>query len=574
MDKQDIKIKNVKSSYVLVLTKMNGENVGFIPYDIIELSRGIKTVSELSFTVNKYYGADNSLNVIYDELKVGRCIKLDDEETFVIHEITTSKNLVKTVRAFGKEKKLFKNNAEFEDITLTIKNPYEDIPDCYSLDELLYEDTGWKVGYVSDKVLYNANETILDVLQGNTVTVDMTSPKLRYQEDVSTNWYDYINNDISEQFECYPVFDSYNKLVHLYSDDELGERLQLFLSYDNYLKSHEVTTSIEDIITRMTVEGNDDLTIIEENPTGERYIENFSYFIEQEEMSKELIDALSEYDKATVVRTRQWYELREQKAEKEAIMQTKKIRLTQIYKKIQALKVVADSTSDEAFRAEQLEQIVELIDEQVPLEAEINTLTLEIKDLNTRIYVLNMLCKKKYATFLNNNEGDSGILIFNESLLNELKEFVFCDTYGNDCITNALDLYKIGLRQLSKNCKPTKTWSIDTVNFINKLIDNGFRQQWNGELALGDMIILQDDEGNIEPVYFIGYTQKFKKGEESIQLELSNIKENNDFSLTIGERLTLAKESYKIIKSSKSTINKVKRARVGLNYDKINKEIL
>ena len=37
------------------------------------------------------------------------------------------------------------------------------------------------------------------------------------------------------------------------------------------------------------------------------------------------------------------------------------------------------------------------------------------------------------------------------------------------------------------------------------------------------------------------------------------MKENNNFSLTIGERLTLAKQSYKIIKSKKCTINKLRR---------------
>ena len=68
----------------------------------------------------------------------------------------------------------------------------------------------------------------------------------------------------------------------------------------------------------------------------------------------------------------------------------------------------------------------------------------------------------------------------------------------------------------------------DRKKFIERLLDNGFRQHWNGELGLGDMIILKGNE-SIEIIYLIGYTQKFD--DKTIQLELSNKKEENDFSL-------------------------------------------
>ena len=85
------------------------------------------------------------------------------------------------------------------------------------------------------------------------------------------------------------------------------------------------------------------------------------------------------------------------------------------------------------------------------------------------------------------------------------------------------------------------------------------------------MIILKGNE-SIEIIYLIGYTQKFD--DKTIQLELSNKKEENDFSLSIGERLTQGKEAYRIAKKSRSTINMVNKNRYGLTYDKINKKIL
>lgn len=560
-----MRIRGAKDSYTLILCKMNGKKMGMIPYTSVEIKRGIKTVSELSFTVSKYYGEDNKLNILYDELKTERFIYLDEDECYVIKSISEQNEKIKTVTAYSREKKLFKITAEFEDISITLKTPYDDIEGCFSLDELLYDATGWHIGYVSPKVLYKSNETILNNITKETEATLTTEEKLRYQESVSTNWYDYINNDISEQFECFPVFNSYDKTIDLYSDEELGNDPNLILSYDNYLKNIECVSDTEDIITKLTLSGNDDLTISEVNPSGDTYVENFSYFIESKEMSDSLITALELYYKMVKIRAVEWNRLREEKAEKESVMTAKKTELLLVYSTIKSVEFAISQSSDEAFNSKQQERLVELNDKKVLLERDINLLNTEINLLQESIENINKLCKKKYAT------DENGRLIFNEQLLNELKDFIYQDTYSNDSITEALTLMQIGERQLSEKCYPKKTWSVDSINFIERLIDNGFRQHWNGELGLGDMIILKGNE-SIEIIYLIGYTQKFD--DKTIQLELSNKKEENDFSLSIGERLTQGKEAYRIAKKSRSTINMVNKNRYGLTYDKINKKIL
>lgn len=561
-----MKIRGVKDSYTLILCKMNGERMGMIPYSSVDsIKRGINSVSELTFSVHKYYGEENLRNPLYDELKTERFIELDNDECYVIKNISEVNERLKSVTAYSREKKLFKNMAEFEDITLTLKNPYTDIEGCFSLDELLYDATGWRVGYVSDKVLYRSNETVIDNITGETETTLTNEEKLRYQESVSTNWYDYINTDIAEQFECYPVFDSYNKVVNLYSDDELGEDPQLMLSYDNYLKEIELSDDTEDIVTKLVLSGNDDLTISEVNPSGETFVEDFSYFIESREMSDALISALELYYVMVKKRAIEWNRLRGEKAEKQSQLTAKKNELLIIYSTIKSLEFTMKQSNDDAFNAKTQERLVELNDRRVLLEKEVNELDENIKLLDASIENINKLCKKKYAT------NDNGILIFTESLLNELKEFIYQDTYSNDAITDGLTLMRIGKRKVSQSCYPTKTWTISSVNFIERLIDNGFRQHWNGELGLGDMIVLKGDEF-IEIIYVIGYTQNFK--DKTIELELSNKKAENEFSLSIGERLTQGKEAYKIAKKSRSTINMVNKNRYGLTYDKINKKIL
>ena len=562
-------IKELKDSYELILCKINGKPMGKIFYEsLTSLSRGIEKVSELSFTVNKYYGVEGLENPLYNELKTERLIILDNIETYVIKNIVEQNETVKTVTAYSREKKLFRITAEFEDICITLKTLDNTVSNCYTLDELLYEDTGWHLGNISDRVLYVSNSNITDILQEEKGSLSNVE-KLRYQESVSSNWYDYIMNDIAEQFECYPIFDSYNKLVHLYDETELGENLQLILSYDNYLKSKEKTTDTEDIVTRLVLSGNNDLTVVGCNPTGYRYIEDFSYFMESGEMSDELTSALELYNEVIKKLIVQWNNYREQKAYKEGIYVEKQKLLLINYNTIQSLEIAIGLTESERYMAELSEQLVNKKDERCLLEKDIDTLYEEIRILSEQITIINKLCKKKYATKTGEVGGE---LIFNDELLDELKEFTYQDTYSNDNITDELLLMETGMRKLSEMKYPTRTWSIDSMNFVERLIDNEFRNQWNGQLGLGDMIILKDEDIEDDVVYLVGYTQNFK--DKTLQLELSNKKGNKEFSLSIGERLTQAKEVYKNYNKNKYLLNSIKLNRLGVEYDKINGQIL
>lgn len=560
-------IKELKEKYTLILRKMNGQPMGTILYQSIEsITKGIQTISELTFTVNKYYGVNNEINPLYDELKNERFIDLDDVETYIIKSVKEVNDTSKTITAYSREKKLCKSKVEFEDICLTLKTRDENISSCYTLDELLYEDTGWRLGYISDRVLYTSNLTIEDIL--NNVESDETNitniEKLRYQESVSTNWYDYIMDDISTQFECYPIFDSYNKLINLYDESELGDNLELVLSYDNYLKLNEKTTSTEEIVTRLTLVGNEDLTVVNCNPTGLRYIENFTYYIENEEMSNDLIDALELYDIMTKERTIRWNELRILKEEKNTVFAEKQKKLLLVYSMIQSLETALNMTTSDSYKSVLSQQLTEQIDQRTLLERDINILYAEIQTISEEITVLNKLCRKEYATDRN------GDLIFDSELLDELKEFIYQDTYTNDNITSDTDLLKLGLKQLGELSRPTKSWTIDSVNFIERLLDNDARNQWEGQLGLGDMIILKGDTA--EPIYLVGYTQDFKN--QRLHLQISNKKANNDFSLSIGERLTQAKEAYEDLKANKYLLNSIKLKRLGVSYDKINRGFL
>ena len=254
-----------------------------------------------------------------------------------------------------------------------------------------------------------------------------------------------------------------------------------------------------------------------------------------------------------------------ERAEKNEEFEKKQKSLLMVYSMIQSLETAINMAEDGQYKAMLSEQLQQQKDERVLLEDRgVNILYEEIRALSEEITELNFACRKENA------EDDKG-KIFTTELLDELKEFIYQDTYSNDNIISDKDLIKMGMVKLSELSQPTKSWSIDSVNFVERLIDNGFRNQWQGQLGLGDMILLKGDN-EVEAIYLVGYTQNFK--DKTLELELSNKKANNEFSLSIGERLTQAKEAYENTMRNKYLLNSIRLKRLGVNYDKINREFL
>ncbi|MFD3258783.1 phage tail spike protein [Paenibacillus lentus] len=86
----------------------------------------------------------------------------------------------------------------------------------------------------------------------------------------------------------YSIADKYNAIVEFNTDAKtvsfkkpelFGLNRGLTFSFGKYLKSMNKQTTADQMVTRLTAKGKDDLTIHHVNPTGQGYIENFSYFV-------------------------------------------------------------------------------------------------------------------------------------------------------------------------------------------------------------------------------------------------------------------------------------------------------
>lgn len=541
----------------ITLHKTNRRLIGELQSSFIKtLTSSIDSVDVLTIRVPKYYIGHNGKKIkyqFYEQILEERLLSLNEKDYFVIKEVNIDEDLdnsYKEITANSLEHKLTKIDINVEDVGFQLKTPDEEYG-IYSLNDYMKSETGWSFGNIDDKVLNNLDGT----------------EKMRWQESISTNWYDYITKNIREQFECVPFFNTQNKTIDLCNIESFGDKITLCLNYDSYIKSLSRKRSSSELITRLKLIGNGDMNIIGATPTGYDYIENYSYFIENNEMSDELINDIKTYEIMVEKRTVTWHELIELKTTKFKELTKEKNELYELYQKIKSTKAnirVYKDNKDTVNEAKAIAELTGYKDDVVIVEQKVEALEIEVNQLQSSIDEINILCKRETAT------DDNGDLIFTENTLEELKDFLYYSTYTNDAFLDENDLVNAGRRELDLTCKPTEDIEIDVVNFLNRIIDNGFRKHWRGILSLGDVIVLQDNDDNEYFRYLVATTRDFDSN--SLSLELSNKKIRTDNTKVIADWLSESKRSMRMLTSNKYLWMQQKKNRINLEHNKGNKE--
>ena len=552
-------IDKLNREFKLELCKVNKDVVCSIPTSFLEsLSRSLSEIDKLEITVDKYITDQigrKTLNPLWTEVKEERLVCLNNSEYFVIKVNTyrSTENQL-SITAHSLEYKLGKIDIAVEDVAFYLMAKDEDNY-IYSLNDYMYSETGWKFGHIDDSVRYDMNN-------------GKKTDKLRVFSSIDKRWYDFLTTDIVESFNCIVVFDTLNKIVLLYDVNSVAENIEIYLSHDNYIKSLERTSSTDDIVTRLTLVGNEEMDIISSVVTGYPYIEDYSYFIDNKEMSNELINALKKYNQMVATRQPVWENLVKLKSEKLETSTIKKNELYVIYEEIRALKSVKETyalNGDTKSEALIMAQITQKLDQQVLLEVEIKSLEEELIQIQDSIDNINLLCKRETAT------DENGRLIFDTKTLDELKEFIYCETYSNDSFLDVKDLIAAGERELSLSCYPSVSYTLDVKNFMSRIIVENFRLQWQGDIGLGDIVILRDDDIDEDVLlYLTDYVQKPNEDEEnSLEITLSNKKYQDKNIRNIADKLKEGATAMKNLRMKSYVFNDVKYNRINIAKDQI-----
>ena len=143
----------------------------------------------------------------------------------------------------------------------------------YSKNGLKLNDILTGLDTSSDGILYNTGFTVGTI--SNTIAA-----KYRSNIDFNNITVHQAIKDVAESFEAIPVFDSINKTVSFYAENEYGSNNGLMIKYATYLKSINKEIDASKIITNARGLGKDNIKISLVNPTGSEVWEDYSYFLD------------------------------------------------------------------------------------------------------------------------------------------------------------------------------------------------------------------------------------------------------------------------------------------------------
>ncbi len=393
------------------------------------------------------------------------------------------------------------------------------------------EQSPWKLGHISNK-LKNTYRTFSD-------------------QDKQTR-YEAIQSGI-EAYGAITDFDGETRTLNLLTIDELRVFRGVVLKRENYANSIDISSTSEEIVTRMYAKGNEDLDISSANPTGMRYIEDFSYFIQpfkrdehknvlhhSDYMSDDLAHALLDLmelqkvynpkiDNLQKLINQGYVDLTKKMSEK-ADLDGEMITL-------QALLDTAKSTNNKSLTAQRESEII-------AKQKQVDDKSSEIDSINKTIEVWNKTIVG-YQEIISTNS-------FRADLVEELKLFVYEKDFSDDRYIDAKELYKATVEEFEKHQKPTRSFKTDLASFINSIES----KKYHGRLEIGEEVKIKSNK--LEEEYtsiIIGYSGDLVSGD--FQLEISDNMDDIDALDRLATIIYQAESSSSILENNKYKWNNI-----------------
>lgn len=369
---------------------------------------------------------------------------------------------------------------------------------CYALEyELTYKKL---LNYTQTS--YNCLQVLTDVLTNTNWSVGYINSdfNLTWRSfDVSSQTkLDFIINDLCTTFNAVIQFDTVNRVVNVYKEDEISNYKGFWIEYGKYLQSVDQTVDIDSVVTRLYVTSNSssstDVSINSVNPTGQSYIDNFSYYLypfERDDnkniitssyyMTDELCQGLLDYNELVDANEDDFQNFLSQQTQYQddltqlnTDLDTMKTDLQTILDDIQVAKTAGNPTTD-------------LINQRNAKQQDIANQKVLISNKQSQIdEVTNGINQLNDLLDLKTNLGND--------LYSELIDYIFVDEYSDNNQTNDLDLYNSSVNYLSTVCLPPINLSLGIVNFFEIV-----KEQYNWDrFGIGDIIRVKYDKLNID----------------------------------------------------------------------------
>ncbi|MEH7790402.1 phage tail protein [Bacillus pumilus] len=490
----------------LELCKTNKKKIAnIVDFNSASVNLNHAAINDLSFSIplKARYGDELKTNHIAQLIKQWYLIKatfFNRTEYYVIDSITKN------------------NTSEKEEIQVSCQlspymlnkpkiRQYEGISkNLQEIGEVCLKGTGWTVGEIEST---------------------LNEKRRSFSIGSITSRFDFLRN-ICETFDAVPVFDTINNKVSFFEKDSVSKYKGVKISSHNFMIDMTDTRSMDDVVTRLHVTGKDGIVINSVNPTGQGYLDDFSFFLnpfqrdenrnvvkKSDYMSNELCHALLDYNEMVDKESGTFKALLNEKKRIEANKTTqenelfvlKSLELQQILDRIE---VVKETNGDIKDLIKQRDAKIKEVDTK---KAEIGRSDSELSAIHDQIEQLR-----------NKLDMDSYL---GEKLSIELSKFVHEDEWTNENIFDVTELYEKSYEELDKRKSPPIDIKTNIINFYNALSE---KEYWD-RVSLGDIVRVQDKQFATEyKATLTGMSLNFD--DTSISVTVSNgkkPKEDDDF---------------------------------------------
>ena len=502
-----------KYDYTLILTTKNKTPIAILSeafnrdfgrtseaFDVIKFDIPFDVLDSLTHqqVVNPHYKKIVEENMIL--LKVGDMMNPVFQGYYVIKTVQQKSDThIKHIEASGREITLNKNLLT----TSAMERPLYDTASNDGILNLLEQETSWRVGYIAPSAL-------IDIINGGTV------PRVRYLSAQSQPWFQFLHDTISVSYNVIFQYDSFNKLINVYDRDAYGIKTPLLLSESNYIMDINRTTKTDNIVTKLTVSGSNGLGISSVNIFGNDSVYDYSYFINNGQMSVNLITAWNTYQSVLTTQNTVFQGLVTQLNTLNTNLVTANSTLSTLKETLKGQSGIQQAYISSGDNTNLPSATANINATNSSIATTQNTIT----SLKSQIAVL-----QAQMTAITNNiqkenvKDDNGNLIFNKPLLEELEDFTMEENWSDNTQTVANLLMKAGKTTLSDYCVPEIQYS---MTLVDMLALPAF-QQYQGCLNIGDLVMTYSERLGIQEwTRIIGYDYNIDTNSLSITFSNKN----------------------------------------------------
>lgn len=465
-----------------------------------ELILNFNAPSELNFrmyrTVREDANENSYLIKIYHALKNRRMIFVEGIGFFIISRVQD-----------GYENELYFKDIQAKSCEVEIESKMltyiEDgtYPFIDLLEKVVSTLPSWTIGAIDDNVSERSR------------TFENVSPEL--------NTLAFMIDNMQDAYECIFVFDTINRHITVYSQDNYIFQTQIHLTKDDVINTIEVTENSEDLYTAISVLGDDNLNIAPINPLGTSVIYNFDYYMDW--MSSGLKSKVEQWKEQVASYNDTYYDLNLEYYENLTKQSDLKSELEKIetqmtmYRRCKENIVAEDSTESvveyntiiEENGGEPISLDKELSETIVEIEDRISYAQDDYDDTKAELTLVENSMATQDEQIQTIHDQVSITKYFSEEEYEELYYYIHEGVYHDEytIVTESMTwsekfeqmkvLYDRAQGQLKRVSTPTQEFSIDVENFI---FQKEF-ERWSDELETGCLINVELEEGDVAALF-------------------------------------------------------------------------